>query len=139
MTASRHLRCRQPSRWATRELSRIVTFYLQNVRRHDKREYIGIYRQMLRVIDKGVTTAQMAQAARNYAESEFVKAIPELRRHHIRRFFVAERIRRWAQHRENPQQRLLVALDRLACSALVADGVRRSRPRPTPIVDTDSR
>jgi len=35
-------------------------FYLQNVRRHDKREYIGIYRQMLRVIDKGVTTAQMA-------------------------------------------------------------------------------
>jgi len=61
-------------------------FYLQNVRRHDKREYLGIYRQMLRVIDKGVTTAQMAQAARNYAESEFVKAIPDLRRHHIRRF-----------------------------------------------------
>jgi len=77
-------------------------FYLQNVRRHDKREYIGIYRQMLRVIDKGVTTAQMAQAARNYAESEFVKAIPDLRRHHIRRFFVAEHIRRWGAASREP-------------------------------------
>ena len=103
-----------PAKPSTRDLSRIVSFYLRNVRKHDKGEYIGVCRQMLLMTEKRVTAAQMAQAARNYAKSEFVKSIPQARRHHICRFFTRERIRQWAVHQENAQQdRSLVALDHL--------------------------
>jgi hypothetical protein len=102
----------------TRELSRIVSFYLRHVRRHDRSAYVGIYRQMLLMIEKGVTAAQMAQAARNYAKSDFVKSIPGVRRHHICRFFTRERIKQWAVHHENAQRdRSIVALDHLARAA----------------------
>jgi len=116
---SRHSRTAASA--CTRELSRIVTFYLRNVRKHELSELFGIYRQMRRITDQGVTTKQMAQAARNYAKSAFVKSIPETRRHHIRRFFRRERVRQWAVHRETVQQdRSLAALDGLARAAMAA-------------------
>ena len=126
----------KPTHPRTRELSRIVSFYLRHVRRHDRSAYVGIYRQMLLMIEKGVTAAQMAQAARNYAKSDFVKSIPAVRRHHICRFFTQERIKQWAVHYENAQRdRSIVALDHFARAAKAAQsdfGIGHSHLPPKP-------
>lgn len=86
-----------PTKPRTADIYKIVNFYLKNVRPHDKREIVGIYRQVLLMCAKGITLGQVSQAVQNYAANEFTRSCPPPQRKHIRRFMMPENIRAWAE------------------------------------------
>jgi hypothetical protein len=86
---------RDPSQPSTRDISFIVKDYLTRVRAHDASEYRGIYRQIMLLVKKGVLLADIRDALQNYANNDFVRNSPQHMRHHIRRFFMMERIKQW--------------------------------------------
>lgn len=64
----------------------------------DKSEYVGIHKQTLLMMEKGITLSDVSLALQNYAASEYIQSLPPQRRQHIRRFFKPENIRTWATH-----------------------------------------
>jgi hypothetical protein len=85
----------------TREISKLVTFYLKNVRAHDKSEMVGIIRQIQLMVKKGITMEDISLAMQNYASDDFTKNNHPALRHHIRKFMMPEKIRMW----KNPPKR----------------------------------
>jgi hypothetical protein len=103
----------------TREISKLVTFYLKNVRNHPKEEMLGIYRNIMSMVKKQkVTMTEMSAAVQNYAKDDWVKSVLPRRRLHIRTFFTPEKIKEWVEPQSRrPIDPALAALDRLAEAA----------------------
>lgn len=124
-----------PSKPRTADIAKIVNYYLQNVRNHDRSEYRGIFRQILLMLGKGITLAEVSQAVQNYEKDAFTQANPPQRRHHIRRFMMPERIRQWSTTTATKtttatgRDQSLTALDRLTREAIA----NQAPPPPTPI------
>jgi hypothetical protein len=80
----------------TREISKLVTFYLKNVRNHSKDEYIGLFRNIQAMMRRGrVTMNDVSAALQNYAADEYVRSLDQRLRKHIRVFFKEENILQW--------------------------------------------
>lgn len=122
-----------PNKPKTSDIYKIVATYLTKVRRHDKGETVGVFRNIQRLVEKdGIPLADVLQAVQNYAQCEWVRSKPEVSRYHIRTFFKPERIKQWLEiSRSNDQS--LAALDRLTKAAMaqqVPSSVSIAKPAP---------
>lgn len=80
----------------TREISKIVTFYLKNVRNHPKEEQLGLFRNITAMCKRGrVTMNQISTAVQNYAADPYVQSLDPRARKAIRIFFKEEVILQW--------------------------------------------
>jgi hypothetical protein len=108
-----------PNKPRTADIAKIIGYYLHNVRMQDKSEYVGIFRQILLMTQKGITLAMVSQAVQNYEKDDFTRACPQMRRHSIRKFMMPERIRQWATAANTKtSDKSLAALDRLTKEAI---------------------
>jgi uncharacterized protein VirK/YbjX len=73
---------------------------------------VGIYRQILLMLNKGIELSTVSQAVQNYAADPFAKGLPEQNRFGIRKFMMPERIRQWAGM-TNTKSATLSALEKL--------------------------
>lgn len=112
------------------EIANLVRFYNEHVRRHDKSEMRGIFRQVKLMTQKGVTLAQISQAMQAYAKDPWTRGLPEYRRHHIRTFMMPERIRQYAAPRVSSDP----SFDRMAAmTEMLVDGSEIAPPPLIPI------
>jgi hypothetical protein len=73
-----------------REISRLVKFYCENIRAHDRPQMVGVFRIIEKLLES-VTEEQIDTALRNYAAYKC-----DVRyRKHIRSFFQKETILQW--------------------------------------------
>lgn len=91
----------------------MVQVYLRDVRMLDKSEYVGIIRQTLQMMEKGITLSDIAQAITNYTQSEWVMTQIPQKRMHIRKFFRLENIKTWANNPDVTRNRSVVAMEKL--------------------------
>jgi hypothetical protein len=81
---------------SSRNLSKYVTFYVQNIRDVPKVETVGVIRSIQRLLEKGaVTHEEIAVALRNYRDDPFRREADPRMVKHIRSFFTADTIKQW--------------------------------------------
>lgn len=102
----------------TSEISKIVTYYLTNVRPHPREEMVGVYRNIQNLVRKGkATMSDLSKAVQNYANDPWVQSRDKRLRMHIRSFFTAENILLWKEPiRNKPVDPALQQLDQLAAT-----------------------
>lgn len=79
----------------TRELSKFIMFYRENIRQHSKPETTGVMRQIQRLLMKGVTMKQISTALKHYRDDPFRQQADPRHVKHIRSFFTREVINQW--------------------------------------------
>jgi hypothetical protein len=80
----------------TREISKLVNFYLKNVRNQPKEEYVGLFRNIMAMCKRGrVSMNDISTALQNYAADEYVQSLDPRLRKSIRVFFKEENILAW--------------------------------------------
>jgi hypothetical protein len=118
-----------PTKPRTADIAKIVKYYLEHVRMHDKGEYVGIFRQVLLMCQKGITMAMISQAVQNYENDKFTQSCVPQRRHHIRKFMMPERIRQWASTvNTQASDKSLATLDRLTKEAIANNAPAPAMP-----------
>ena len=105
---------------STREISKLVAFYNEQIRPHGKQEQLGIFRNIQRLIGKGISMAQMSRALQNYAADEYVRASDPRLRMNIRSFFSESVIKLWQEPiRRKPLDGSLAVLDQLEAQQIL--------------------
>ena len=84
----------------TREISKLVNYYLKNVRLHSVQERQGVIKNIQRILEgkpgrEPISPQDIADALKNYANDEFTKSLPQQQRKHIRSFFTYENLLVW--------------------------------------------
>lgn len=104
----------------TRELSKFISFYTQNIRQHSRSETMGVMRQIQRLLEKGLTMKQISTALKHYRDDPFRQQADPRHMKHIRSFFTRETIEQWQQPVQGrrgsfgrPRHAVLSALDAL--------------------------
>jgi hypothetical protein len=99
-------------------IAKLVRWYLKHIRPHAESEMQGIFRQIYRMTQKGVSLAQISRAIQNYAADDWVKRCDPRSRHHIGKFMTATKITQWQTPVKKPEaapvEASLAALDRMA-------------------------
>lgn len=115
----------------TRDIARLLQYYEMNIRNDGK--ILGIFRQVQRLVAKGITLSQISQAMQKYAADPWVKGQDERRRMPVRGFMTVNYIRKWQtdipDYFADPALRVL--------SALTAAGHERLPVPVAPLVVED--
>jgi hypothetical protein len=112
---------------STRDISKLVKFYNEQIRPHSQAEQLGIFRTIQRLLAKGLTMAQMSRALQNYAADDYVKASDPRLRMNIRSFFSEAIIKLW----QEPVRRKALDSSLAVLDQLEAQGVPPKPPRQT--------
>lgn len=90
--------CAKPAeKKSTKDIFKLVRFYVENIREHDQRELHGIYRQIQNLEAKGITLADIHLAMKCASENEFIRNLPMMQRPSIRRFCSEIKIKQWIE------------------------------------------
>lgn len=104
-------------------LGKLSTRYLTEVKAHSASETLGVVKQLRRLIDQGLTLAQIERAITLYRDDPWRKADPQRRSRHIRSFFTKDMILAWQQP---------FAKQKRASNIDTFESVSARTPRPAP-------
>lgn len=87
----------------TREIWRLLKYYDNKVRHCSKADFIGVIRNIQRLIDKGIGMETIATALENYANDEWRQAQDPRYSLAPRSFFSEAKIKEWETPRPSPK------------------------------------